>query len=271
MKISFFPQGLHALIALAAAHVMFVPVVFSQGDIPTFRQPQSPGLPAPPGLGTWPTLGAWSEPTELKLNQFRTGEESFTNPMQAIHAVHLYPFTISAGVKRPKILFVDWLSFGRFSDGPETTPRVVLFDPQTGDIHNAPNGNDHGIDHNLFCGGHAMDKDGRLFWSGGGHGECDPYRLDEVEHRTSVFDPTAWTWSTLLVNQTSGWYQGPDEIWDYCPQQGCNPNPQSWQKSRQALVSDLHNAQGRTDSGDGWVLSRFCRFSMAAMFQTRYA
>ncbi len=66
------------------------------------------------------------------------------HPMQVIHAIHVYnPLT-----QKAKILCIDWLSHGRTlppafpsgytADGIELTPRVALFDPETGAIKCAP-------------------------------------------------------------------------------------------------------------------------------------
>ncbi len=128
--------------------------------------------------------------------------------MQAIHAIYVY----NPNTGKAKILLIDWFSHVRVAptyppqappDSASRTPRVALFDPETGAVKNIPNGTPE-QSHNLFCNGATTLSSGKVFISGGGHGECDIDRVDEVEYRTSIFDPA-----------TETWHKGPDERWPY--------------------------------------------------------
>lgn len=101
-------------------------------------------------------------------------------PVVAIHS-HLLP--------DGRVLFWD-----RFDAAGDGDPR--FFDPATGLVTAAP----PAVGHDLFCSGHVLLPDGRLFVTGG-------HIIDGVGlPNTSIYDPQTGTWTPQPMMNAGRWY-----------------------------------------------------------------
>ena len=160
-------------------------------------------------------VGEW-EPMVINMPTNTTGGQS---PIVPIH-LNLLP--------NGKILL--WDRHGAAFGGTDGHPQ--LWDPIAGTFTPTPQ-----LSYDLFCAGHALMADGRLFVPGG-------HVNDGVgEDKAAIYDPKANTWSVLATNMNAGrWYPTATVLanGDILVEAGTidiptdvNPLPQIWQIASQ--------------------------------------
>jgi Domain of unknown function (DUF1929)/Glyoxal oxidase N-terminus len=126
--------------------------------------------------------GSWSE-------QARLARQPFCEP--TVGGRHAPPFSAEIVGIHGAVLRTGKIVLFGFSDSDAHVAVSRVLDPGSGAVHPPP------ASHHLFCGGHSLLGDGRLFVAGG--------HQDEV-NALHTFDPDQETWTRVGEMANGRWY-----------------------------------------------------------------